>query len=556
MVIKKMIRYLIAYLQAVFYVDGNIKNFIRHNRRVWGDSTIHGGESGEVLFEFNPGHSSIIAFSYLANVLYRKFNATIVAYSLNYTSHQPLIMRKLRRIFGPLIPLVGKQIFSSFGVKSFMLVDPTMPQRDKAARLFEKVYPSLQTKRDIEDLVVDGVWIGDLIYDTYLRRFSMPTIDLMDEQFIDLFRESLGIFVFWQEYFETHDVKAINVTHCVYNNAIPLRIAVRKRIPVYQSNATHVYRMSESNLFAYGEYKYFPETFRQLPVQERVAGMQEARKRIELRFTGRVGVDMRYSTKSAYGEKRDQPVLRKSNKLKVLIAAHCFFDSPHSYGNNLFPDFYEWFDFLGRISNETDYDWYVKTHPDFLPGNAEIIQQFLKRYPRFTLIDAGTSHHQLIEEGISCALTTYGTIGFEYAALGALVVNASICNPHVAYNFNLHPKSIKEYEDILRSLGSQSLKINKDEVYEYYFMKFIYGSEGWLFEDYREMLDQLGGYDQQFLPQVYSYFLRSLTESRHRHILSALGRFVDSGEFCMGREHIGNDLSGANSNLLLHLPTS
>ena len=535
-------------------MDDNIKNFIRHNRRVWGESAIPDGGSSEVLFEFNASHSSIIAFSYLVNVLQRKLNAKIVVYSITNTSHQPLVIRTLRRLIRPVIPSVEKEIFSSFGVHSFISVDPTKPHIEKAARLFEKVYPSLQTKWDIENLVVNGVWIGDLIYDTYLRWYFEPTIDIQSQKFVVFLRESLETFVFWQEYFETHDVRAINVTHCVYNNAIPLRIAVQKHIPVYQSNATHVYRMSEPNLFAYGEYKYFPKTFRQLPEQERVAGMQEARKRIELRFTGRVGVDMRYSTKSAYGEKRDQPVLRKSNKFKVLIAAHCFFDSPHSYGNNLFPDFYDWFDFLGKISNETDYDWYVKTHPDFLPGNAEIIQQFLKRYPKFTLIDAGTSHHQLIEEGIGCALTTYGTIGFEYAALGVLVVNASVCNPHIAYNFNLHPKSIKEYEDILRNLGSQSLKINKDEVYEYYFMKFIYSSEGWLFEDYREMLDQLGGYDQQFLPPVYSYFLRNLTESRHLHILAALGRFVDSGDFCMGREHIGNDLSGASKSLLLPRP--
>ena len=535
-------------------MDDNIKNFIRHNLRVWGNSAIPEGGSGEVLFEFNASHSSIIAFSYLANVLQRKFNAKIVVYSGDRTSHQPLAIRTLRRLIRPVIPSVEKQIFSSFGVQSFISVDPTRPHIDKAARIFEKAYPSLQTKRDVENLVVDGVWIGDLIYDTYLIRHSEPTIDIQNEKFVRFLRESLETFVFWREYFETHDVMAVHVSHCVYNNAIPLRIAVQQNIPAYQANATHIYRMSKANLFAYEDYKYYPEIFRKLSPQEQSAGIQEARKRIEQRFAGKVGVDMPYSTKSAYGEKRDKPVLRKSKKLKVLIAAHCFFDSPHSYGNNLFPDFYDWLDFLGRMSNETDYDWYLKSHPDFLPGNKTVIQYFLNKYPKFTLVDAATSHHQLIGEGISCALTTYGTIGFEYAALGVLVVNASVCNPHIAYNFNLHPKSIKEYDDILRNLGSQSLKINKDEVYEYYYMRFIHNSESWLFENYQEMLDQVGGYEKQFSPLVYAYFLSKFTESRHAQILSALARFVDSGDFYLSREHVENGLYGSSRNLALSTP--
>ena len=112
----------------------------------------------------------------------------------------------------------------------------------------------------------------------------------------------------------------------------------------------------------------------------------------------------------------------------------------------------------------------------------------------------------------------------------------------------------KEYEDILRNLRSQSLKINKDEVYEYYYMKFIHGTQNWLFEDYHKMLDELGGHDCQFAPPVYAYFLNEFTEARHVHILSALTRFVDSGEFYLGREHIENGLRGSSENLASPCP--
>ena len=38
------------------------------------------------------------------------------------------------------------------------------------------------------------------------------------------------------------------------------------------------------------------------------------------------------------------------------------FDAPHAWGDLLFDDF-EWMDYLGKLSNELDYDWYIKLHP-------------------------------------------------------------------------------------------------------------------------------------------------------------------------------------------------
>ncbi|PCH54300.1 MAG: hypothetical protein COC22_00405 [Flavobacteriaceae bacterium] len=512
--------------------------FMKHNQRVWGKSS-HSRHDGEILLELNTAQSAIISYSYLANVLAEKHKANIVAYSTAYTPQGNGLVGALVKVSRAISTRVVKKIYASFGVTTFISVNLDKQQIDRAAKLFNEMHPSLVSKRDVENLIVEGIWIGDLIYDTFLRRYSLPTIDLKSEKFACFMRESFELLIYWQDYFKAHNVKAVNVSHCVYNNAIPLRIAAKYEIAAYQTNATHVYKMDANDIFAYGDYKYFPAIFAGLSEQQQAAGIAEAKRRIELRFSGEVGVDMSYSTKSAYGIKKAKSVLQLSDRKKILIAAHCFFDSPHSYGNNLFPDFYEWFDFLGKISNETDYDWYIKTHPDFLSGNTEIIDYFISKYPRFTLVDSSTSHHQLIEEGISCALTTYGTIGFEYAALGVLVVNASDCNPHIAYNFNRHPKTVEEYEYIVRNLDTQSLKINEPEVYEYYYMKFIYNSENWLFDDYEKMIEELGGYDGQFTSKVYDIWLSEWTKERHFDVSETMRQFIDSGDFRLNHSHMG-----------------
>ena len=514
--------------------------FIRHNERVFLQHYVKPEKARVVLMELNDMQSAHIAYSYLANVLATEYKAGITAYvpraHANRRQRLAFALKKTLRLeeFG---------VYESFGVTDFISIQVSAVQRRKAGELLVDVLGKVRTKRDIEELTVNGVWLGDLIYDTYLKRFSRPTIDRDSSEFQRSLRESLELFVFWEAYFDSHDVRAVNVSHCVYDLAIPLRLAVARNIPVFQASATHVYRMSRSDLFAYNDFHYFRERFAALPQPVQQAGVEEARRRIERRFAGKVGVDMAYSTRSAYGTARHARLLRESPRRKILIATHCFFDSPHSYGKNVFPDFYEWLDFLGKISEVTDYDWYIKTHPDYLAGTREIIENFVARYPRFTLLPADASHHQIIAEGIDVALTVYGTIAFEYAALGIPVINNSLNNPHIAYGFNLHSKDEEDYRRLLLGLDTLEFSIDTEQVYEYYFMRYIYNTEDLFFDSYETTEEALGGYKGQFSPAVYERWLDEWSPEKHSAILAALRRFVQSGDFRMDYSHYGREIS-------------
>ena len=514
--------------------------FMRHNERVFPRQDGPQGKDRIVLVELNDMQSAHIAYSYLANVLATEYKAGIAAYVPRaFASRRQKLAFALKKMFR----LEALGIYESFGVTDFISIEVSAAQRNKAAELLADILGSLHTKRDIESLAINGVWLGDLIYDTYLKRFSKPTIELDSTEFQRSLLESLELFAFWQEYFDTKDVQAVNVSHCVYDLAIPLRVAVARNIPVSQASATHVYRMSRKDLFAYNDFHYFRERFAALPQAVREAGVNEARRRIERRFAGKVGVDMAYSTKSAYGAARHARLLRESPRKKILIATHCFFDSPHSYGKNIFPDFYEWLDFLGKIGEVTDYDWYIKTHPDYLAGTREIIENFIVRYPRFTLLPADASHHQIIAEGVDVALTVYGTIAFEYAALGIPVINNSLNNPHIAYGFNLHSRDVEDYRRLLLGLETLEFSIDTAQVYEYYFMRYIYNTEDLFFDSYESTEKALGGYKGQFSPAVYERWLDEWSPEKHSAILAALRRFVQSGDFRMDYSHYGREIS-------------
>ena len=259
----------------------------------------------------------------------------------------------------------------------------------------------------------------------------------------------------------------------------------------------------------------------------KISGIKKAKERIEKRFSGEVGVDMGYSKKSAFTAPAKDRLLSESNKIKVLIAPHCFFDSPHPFGLNLFPDVFEWLEELVLISSKTDYEWYIKTHPDFIVETKTLVEDFFKPHSKFKLLPSDSSHLQLVEEGIDFALTMYGTIGFEYAAMNKPVINASLNNPHIAYDFNINPKSREEFRDILMNLKDVKHKINVDDVYEYYYMKHLVYNCNWLWKDFKQMESHFNpsGSSARFRQRnedVYSYWIKNWSENRHKEVLNNL----------------------------------
>ncbi len=507
-----------------------LKAFAAHNKRVFKYGREAVTNAPIILMELNAMHSAHIAYAYISDELAREYGAQIKAYAQSaHTNLWQSLAFRVKAVIG----WAQFGAYKSFGVNEFLEIRLDSEQRQRALELHTEVMKRIQGTRDIEDLHVNGVWIGDLIYDTFLMTYREPTINISSPVFRKFMLKSMELFIFWDDYLSRNKVCAINVSHCVYNLAIPLRLAVDRDISVFQVNLTHVYRISRRNLFAYNDFFHFPERFAALPEDIREAGIKLAEERIQRRFVGEVGVDMAYSTKSAYGKARHDRLLSESSKKKILIATHCFFDSPHSYGKNIFPDFYEWLDFLGWMSKRTDYDWYIKTHPDFLPGTKEIIDELVGRYPKFTLLPSDASHIQIIAEGIDLALTSYGTIAFEYAALGILVINASMNNPHIAYNFNLHARDVEHYQELLENLDGLNFSIDRRAIYEYYFMRYIYNTENLFFEDYNRILAEIGGYDSQFTHKIYEKWLAEWLPYRHEEIRNALHDFVLSGEFRM-----------------------
>jgi hypothetical protein len=409
------------------------------------------GGKGVILMDCFPIPVWVVANGVLANRIAVRFDAELLSYGDS-----------------PRSPWVDK-VYASFGCTNHLVIDLQVEQRRRHRQLYLEALHTLKTKEDLFSFSINGIQIGDEIYESYLRTFSRPTAEL--DRFLCqyLIYVGIGYFVFFEDFFKRRNVLGAVLSHDIYiQMGILAKIAWKNEVPVYLANA-HDLKQTLAPDQKWSEFSKYPEYFSKLDDASREAGIRWAEEQLSKRLGGAVGVNMVYSTKSAYVRDFIERQTVATHKNKVVIATHCFFDNPRAYGGMLFPDFYEWISFLGTLAEETDYEWCIKTHRDFLPGTAKVIQGLVEKYPRIKLIDPNTSWHQLKAEGVGYILTCYGSVGHELPLLGFKVLNAGY-NPHIAYDFNWHAKSIDMYRQILLHLDGMGEIRELSKLYEFYFV--------------------------------------------------------------------------------------
>ncbi|HJO92914.1 MAG TPA: hypothetical protein QF753_05920 [Victivallales bacterium] len=490
-----------------------MKRIVKHNKKTWGKWNITNPKAELLIDAFRFPHW-LIANSYFANILAKKYSAEIKSFSDSKN-----------------ISYLTKKILKSFNWREtvYPVYDEAILEKQK--EYLERAHVKIKTKQDLFDYKIDKIWLGIDIYETYLRG-GRPTIDFTDQVFWDTVNDGIGHLLFWNDYFKNHNVAAILLSHdCYIKQDILAKVAYQNLIPVYLCNAIGLFLSKEPHDLYNNRFWNYPTQFRRLTKAEQEEAITWGKQRINTRLSGAGGgEDMQYSEKSAFIScNKDRRILKQSNKLKLIVTTHCFYDNPHGFGGMLFTDFHEWLTFLGEISNQTDYDWYIKPHPDYFPGTLEVISKITKSFPKITLLPPESSFHQLASEGVKYALTCYGSVGHELPLLGIQVINASY-NPHSAYDFNYHAKSIEEYRYFLLNLNSLSKAINKNQVYEFYYMHYKYTQlDDLIFPSFKKMLTDIS-YKNRGDSAVYNYFLDNWSNTKHIEIISKMEEYINSGK--------------------------
>jgi hypothetical protein len=497
--------------RRIVWPDAATRRFMRHNRRVW--RTPRASETAPVVLidGFNIPQA-VVSYSYVANLLCRRERARLVVFQ-----NRPLVRE-----------LAMYRVFRSFGARGYVhaRTEDVGAVADEAARLLRAV----ATKRDLLELAVDGIALGQDVYESYLRRFSAATVDLADPRLVALLAETVGYLRFWQRYLDEHDVRAVIVSHdCYVENNILLKLAYQRGVAAYMPHIFRLVRLDRPHS-PFLAFPYYRELFDALPPAVQEEGIALAASRLGRRLGGESGVDITFTKFTAFSlPDTGTRALRESDNLKVLICTHCFFDNPHVFGGMLFDDFYEWIDHLGRFAATTDHDWYLKTHPDPLPGTSEIIDELLARHPRLTLLPPTVSHPQLVREGIDVVLTCYGTVGEEYPLLGVPVVTAGY-NPRIAYDFNHHATTLEEYDERLRGLAAIGKpEVDERDVFEFYFMHHLFSYADDLILDSFEAYAAGRSAAELEGTSIYEHLLDRFRPEKHAETIARIDGYLASG---------------------------
>lgn len=494
----------------------------------------HIPEGDIILVEGNQTSTNLIALTTLLPALKRHYQANVCCYSME--PNKTILQKMKNRV--KFWNSIQKKV-SSIGI---LFVNDFTLQTPHLKKFVENFDFSTMSKKDFENLHYRGILIGDLIYDNYLRRTKKLTLDLGDPELINYCVETCNYLDKFLDFESRNAVKAIVVTHMVYNFAIPARVALTLGIDVYLCNAEVLYRVTHKNYYAYDTHKDYPQLFSSLEKSCASQYLSQAKSGLKSRLMGDLS-DLPYFYSSLTPVSCNIENLEKMGYAQFLVALHDFSDSPHFFGNCLFPDFYEWLKAIGEFSLENDVVFLIKQHPNSLFNQVEDIIQVIKEYPRLILLDSNVSNFELGQMRLNGCLTVYGTIAHEMAYLGVPVVNACLNNPHANYSFCYSPRSVSEWRETIKELAKAKTQVESAEVLEYYAMNYLYHPISWTIDNYSNFIAEVGSYREPNPDKTFRALGKPDCAYNFDSLQQSIENFLDSQDLRYSKVHVHGSIS-------------
>jgi hypothetical protein len=477
-------------------------------------------------FQYFP---STIAFSHYIEVITKKYNVVPVLY--DPTLPRSLIKHYLFYLRCFLNPMY--YLYKSFGVKKFYINKATNYLKVKSLKFYNKNLKN-KNKFKLINLKINNIYVGDLLYDEYLRSHDRSTIDTKTEEFQKYVLNFLESFFSWEEFFNKNknNINSFIISHTVYAKGIAPRIAMTKNIKVFCIANQVSTKLDKKNIYKFDDTKYFKKTFEKLSKIEKRKFIKIGEKSIQDRLNGKKDkkllLDNPTDIKIFSNKRNKKKVFKDNDKVRILVATHCFTDAVHFYGKCLFSDFYEWIDHLGKMSKKFDYDWYIKFHPAQYDDNKKHFEYFEKKYDKLILLPKQTTNSDILKERVDAVVTVYGSVGHEYPLFNIPVINASNQGPHKNYNFNYYPNSINNYEKLIKNV--KKLKVNKNiikkEISEYIFMSYESNFE--ILANFQNILFKLGkDYDSSL---IFNEYLNNYSKTLNDEINHQIYNFIKSNK--------------------------
>lgn len=344
--------------------------------------------------------------------------------------------------------------------------------RQKAKLLWE----TFKTRKDDFGLVLEGIEVGDLIVDSYLRFRPSPRFDAHDPFVRYIIWQALRDVRQAKRYFSKVKPRFYLSSYSSYiEHGVTVRVALQHGVPVYTFGdlARFGKRLSLQDGYHTIDYSQFRTDFQRLDRHEE--RLEEARAQLEVRLNGGIDAGTSYMKQSAYGGAR--VALPQDFEGAVVVFLHDFYDSYNAYPDLIFCDFWRWICFTIETLQAGNIKFFLKPHPNQIDLSDAVMVDLRRQYPDVQWLPSGLCNAHLVEAGMICGVTAYGTVAHELAYLGVPTIGYGR-HPHHSFDFCRTAKSREEYKAMLES--PSVLPLDKPEMRRqalmFYYMRNLFGS--------------------------------------------------------------------------------
>jgi hypothetical protein len=508
--------------QSKFFLSKNEKEYIEFNKKSF-PKLNQGKTNGCILVELFDYPTLIYFWSIITNLIAKKNNLTINFYY--FKTYSSIISN-----FKIFIKNLSK-IYNSFNVnEGINFYNFNSENKKFNYTLFEKI----KTKKQLVEFTYKSIKIGDLIYDTYIRKTFNPTINLNDPLLLKIFSEAITIFEQSLKYFLNNKIKLLITSHSYYTQyGIILRIAIQLNVPVLMVHSKargnvdfRIKLIDKKYPFEHNwGYINYHKNFLKLNSKKKL--LDVGKKLIEDRLLG--NSKLSYLKSSPYLRIKNDEKLTKINlnnkKKNIIIFAHCFFDAVHRFRYSLYNDYYEQIKFFIKLSKKCkNFNWLVKQHPNDLKENDEVYKKLFKKEKNIVLLNKKTPNSLILKKiKPYIAITNNGSISHELAYHKIPVINTGD-NVHINYKFNLNPKNKNQLLDMIINIKKYTKKLdfNKKNLYEFMYMHF---QHPWEINQEKKLLKDNFFATKNFkfnsTDKIYKYYIKN-----HKKNISSIEKYI------------------------------
>ena len=430
--------------------DNRYSDFIRANQELW--SKVPAGKGSDGLLLVEPEHLCVLSHvKAVAARVIKEANRLSIGW---IDTGDPEIQERL----------------ISYDPTSRTIPLSRLTRFDKLIMGLEFVRAALKIllTGDILNLSVDGIRLGDILYDSYLARYQVATIPKVNRGVLSTLLILIRNYYHYKKTLRDSGASAVLVAHYIgLSSGAFTRAALRLGLCVYIRSAG-MSSVTVNLLKSLPEIYQDPHRPRPIDMQSLSSIDQETlNKELQEIVEDRtkclfaddfsLAYDIKkkvYSSRSAFADEFKIPATKKN----IFVMLHAFNDHPHShYGQMLFQDYYDWFvQTLAFAKTKSDVNWIFKEHPGapFYPTRDISLPDHFANCPdHIVFLDANVPFNTKSLLSIADAIiTVLGTAGIEFAAAGGIPSILAGATSYSGFGFTIEPKTQAEYFQALANV--------------------------------------------------------------------------------------------------------